>query len=231
MGGPAWIDEDLLGSPRIVFISGESRVGVNRAAWELASRVNASYIWLEVGTPEDSVDPDDPVLEGIVPPAQLYRTVPPADLRPDAAVANLALWSVIRSDEPTEVVDTLTDFLRLPSIVQEAIGTAPRNGQPGVCVFANGDRVAKNWPDDPSETRRLFDVWRREGVSLVVTFVGPLRRDRLESDYVFRCRSAAPDRWRDASMVYERSPPEAGHPVGSAVPAFTAASSPPGSSR
>ncbi|HZY71060.1 MAG TPA: hypothetical protein VFF67_08820 [Thermoplasmata archaeon] len=220
MSEPSWIGNDLLVTPRSVFISGDSRVGVNRVAWELAQRVNPSYFWLEVGTAEDSVDPDDPVVEGVVPPAQLYRTIPPSDLNPDVAVANLAMWSVIRSDEPAEVIHTLTDFLRLPPIVQEAIGSAPRNGMPGMCVFANGDRVAKQWPDDPSESRRLFEVWTRERVTLACTFVGPNRRDRLECDYVFKFRSGPGGSWRTGSMIYERAPEEVGVRVGESVPAF-----------
>ena len=220
---PPWISEGMLREPRSIEFWGNSRVALNRAAYEVAHRINPRYVWLEIGSPEDEVDPDDPAHTGVIPDDMLYRTVRPAEFKPDNATANLAMWSVVRQDEPDEVLHPLMDFLRLPERVQEVIGNAPREDRPAVYVAANADRVLQFYPDDPSSTAPILAVFVRERMSLIVTILNRTRSDRFLHDYVFEIRSAAGAKWQDALLVCERAPPGQGYEIGAAVRAFPGA--------
>jgi hypothetical protein len=193
---------------------------VNRAAYELVHRVHPRYAWIDVGAPEDEVSREDPSRDGSVPEHLLYRTVPPAQMEPDQMTANLAMWSVVRSGEPQEVLHPLMDFLRLPQLLQEIIGSSPRDGHPAVWVVANADRVIPFYPDDPASSQPILDVWKRERLTSIVTLLDHPRKDRFLYDYVFEVRSGETPNWRDAVIVCEKAPPGTGHEVGVAVPAF-----------
>jgi hypothetical protein len=201
-----WVPKDLTGGPRYVWIWGDSRVAVNRVAYEVVHRMNPTFVWIDIGTPDDDVDPDDPSRAGLVPETMLYQTVAPADLEPDNASANLAMWSVVRHDEPESVLHPLVDFLRLPQLVQEIIGNAPREGRSAVWVAANADRLIPFYPDDPAASQPILDVWRRERLSTIVTLLDHPRSDRFLYDYVFEVRAKGAASWREAVIVCEKAP-------------------------
>ncbi len=220
---PDWITPGMLGQPRSMHLWGDSRVALSRAAYEVVYRVNPQYVWLNIGTPEDEVDPEDPSRNGLVPDHMLYRTVPPIDLKPDGATANLAMWSVVRNDEPDEVLHPLMDFLRLPERLQEVIGNAPREDRTAVFVATNGDRAAPFYPEEAASSQRILDVFRRERMTMIITFLHPPRRNRFLYDYVFEVRSAGMPGWRDSWIVCEKAPPGEGHQIGVPVRAFPSA--------
>ena len=220
---PRWITPAMLASPWRIHLRGASRVAINRAAWELASRTDPTYRWLHIGAPFDPVEPDDPAANGMIPHAQLFRSIPPAEFAQNQAGANLGLWAVVRSDEPAERLDPVIDYLRLPHLLQKAMGDASRVMGPGVCVVANCDRIAEHYPDDPADIGRLVDVWRRSGAGLLVTFANMVRRSRFEYDYVFVVREQSDAGWRRSSISCEKAPPDDRRLVGVEYPTFLVA--------
>jgi hypothetical protein len=210
----------LRGQSVLVWIWGDSRVAANQAAYEVAHRLNPKYLWVDIGSPDEKVHPEDPSRSGAVPREMLYGTVPPSELAPENASANLAMWSVVKKDEPTEVLHPLMDFLRLPQLIQEIVGNAPREGTPAVWVAANADRLMSFYPDDPASSQPILDVWRRERLSTVVTLLDHPRKDRFLYDYVFQIQAPRTGSWRDAVITCERAPPGQGYSIGKPVPAF-----------
>lgn len=220
-GSPEWISPEMVGDrPWLLWIWGDSRIGVNRVAFDAARRLNSRFMWVEIGSPEDEVHPEDPSLSGMIPPELLYRTVPPEEMAPDNATANLAMWSVVRKDEPTAVLHPLMDFLRLPALIQEIVGNAPRGGRPAVWVAANADRLIEFYPDDPASSQPILDVWRRERLTTIVTLLDHPRNDRFLYDYVFEVRSQGRSDWREAEVVCEKAPAGQDYPIGKPVRAF-----------
>jgi hypothetical protein len=150
----------------------------------------------------------------------LYRTVPPSDMRPESSTANLSMWSVVRSDEPREVIHTVVDFLRLPQRLQEVIGNAPREERPSVFVAANADRVVQFYPDDTASSQPILDVFVRERMMIIVTLLDHPRKDRFLYDYVFESRAGGSPDWRDSALICEKAPPDQGYKLGSPLRAF-----------
>jgi hypothetical protein len=217
---PEWISAAMLAQPWSVQFWGDSRVALNRAAFEVAHRVNPRYVWLEIATPQDLAHPEDPARNGLVPDNMLYRTVPPSDLKPEDAGANLGMWSVVRTDEPEEVLHPLMDFLRLPERLQEVIGNAPREERPAVYVAANADRVVQFYPDDPESSRPILDVFHRERMMIIITFLNLPRKNRFLYDYVFEIRSGQTPDWPDSALICEKAPPGQGYQIGVPIRAF-----------
>ncbi|MCI4350091.1 MAG: hypothetical protein L3K15_01050 [Thermoplasmata archaeon] len=219
-GVPEWISPRMTRGPCNIWIWGDARLAVNRAAFEVVHRVQARYAWIDIGSSGDDVDPEDPSRNGLVPDTMLYRTIPPADLEPSHALANLAMWSVVRADEPIEVLHPLMDFLRLPQLLQEIIGNAPSEGHPAVFVVANADRLIAFYPDDDASSQPILDVWKRERLTAVVTLLDHPRKDRFLYDYVFEVRSKDSASWRDARILCEKAPADQGFRMGVPLRAF-----------
>jgi hypothetical protein len=218
-GRPRWIHEAMLRRPWCFCFWGNRRIAVNRAAFELAPRINPRFGWFELRKPEDPVDPDDPAVDGRIPDALLFRTVQPDDFQPDNATANLAMWSVIRADEPKAVLHPIMDFLRLPQLLQEAIGNASPEGRPAVFVVSNADRVVQYYPEDLTATRAVLDVFARERVAVMITLCDVVRADRFAYDFVFEVRAEPGADWREATIRCEKDP-TGELAIGEAVSAF-----------
>jgi hypothetical protein len=130
------------------------------------------------------------------------------------------MWSVIRADEPALVLHPLMDFLRLPSRVQQLVGTAEHSERPTVLVFGNADRVFQHYPDDSTSSRPILDGFQRERTTLVVTASAHPRKVQFEFDFVFELRAMSPMRWTTSQAAYEKAPPAPGYPIGEAIRAF-----------
>lgn len=215
-----WLTPEMLSSQSATLIWGNHRTAINRAAWELAVRVSDGYQWLQVGDPDESLDPDDPVAYGLVPPENLFRTVPPEEMAHDRSVANLAMWTVGREGHPNSPHHPLVDFLRIPAVAQELLGSSVGSrGQP-VCVVANADRITPYYPDDPPATAANLAVWKREGMSVIATFLDEEREGRFVYDYSFALRVPPGHGWSNATITCEKERENRGRRVGVPVAAF-----------
>ena len=195
-------------------------MAANRLALECARRINPNFLWLEAQDPDEVRNPEDPSEAGEIPREHLYVTENPEELKPEDAIANMALWTVIRPDEPQAVVAHLMDFVRLPAKVQEMMSQMGSIESPGVLVWANAELSADFYPETIESSRPYLDVFRREGITLVSTLVGKTRADRFACDYVFKVHATPRTSWRACMVECEKSPDEAVVEVGKRLPAF-----------
>ena len=116
--------------------------------------------------------------------------------------ANLALFALIRSDEPTAVVTQLTEFLRLPETSQRILATAPADGRPGVVAVANAQRVMATF--GASQVPPILKVHLNAGFSVYVGFADDPGSGRDVFDFIFRVNSDHLSDWTGASITCEK---------------------------
>ncbi len=214
---PAFDPRAIGGGPWGTFVYGPSRAAVLRVAFALARANDPNPMWVDIRDRSHTPEVPGPGELGWVPADHLLH-VPVSEAEPEDGVANVALWSVVRSDEPGPAIDELTEFLRLPSPVQDAVsrvGAAP--ARPAL-VVANSDLVRAHYPRDLAGVRRIVDAMLRSGVLPIVTSVGPPGDGRMAFDFVFDVRATEFARWKDGNMVCEKAPTGTQVPVNEPMP-------------
>ncbi len=209
------------------FLYGSSRTVVLRLAYALARANDPHPYWVEVRDPNDYLDPPGPVEMGWIPDDHLF-VVSRSEAKPQDAVSNLALWTVVRSDEPRSVLGGLTDFLRLPSSIQEVLGRYGGEPVRPVFVVSNTDRVREYYPRNVSGVRGVIDAMLHGGVTPIFATQGPPGPGRFAFDVVCDVRAKDLSHWQEGHLVCERgvenSPFHEGAEISlAAVPAFAGA--------
>lgn len=187
-----------------IFLYGSSRTVVLRTAYALARANDAEPYWVDVRDPSDALEPPGPVELGWIPENHLF-VVARSEAKPQDAVSNLAIWTVIRSDEPQAVIGGLADFLRLPKSIQDALSQYGQEIQRPVFVVANVDRVRESYPRDVSGVRGVIDAMLHAGVAPIFAALGPPGPGRFAFDLVFEVQAQDLDHWRDGFLRCERS--------------------------
>jgi hypothetical protein len=198
-------------------VYGPDRVAVLRVAYALAKLNHPNPYWVDIRDTAQAVGTDDPAGQRWIPEDHLY-IVSEGDARPEDAEANLALWTVVRSDEPKSVISEFTDFLRLPRPVQEAVSRSRSEGGRPVFVIANADRVRPYYPKGAAEVRPIIDSMLRAGVIPIFAALGPPGAGRWAFDFVFELRSAPGQDWRHGELRCERAPPGLSVASGEVIP-------------
>lgn len=209
------------------FLYGSSRTVVLRLAYALARANDPHPYWVDVRDPNDYLDPPGPVEMGWIPDDHLF-VVSRSEAKPQDAVSNLALWTVVRSDEPRSVIGGLTDFLRLPASMQELLGRYGGNTSRPVFVVANTDRVREYYPRNVSGVRGVIDAMLGAGVTPIFASLGPPGPGRFAFDVVCDAQAKDLTHWKEGHLACERgvdnSPFRPGTDIPlSTVPAFAAA--------
>jgi hypothetical protein len=211
-GAPGSDLRSLSGEGFGTFLYGTDRIALLQVAYALAKVNDPSPYWVDIREADRADDPDDPVGLGWIPQDHLFAVVE-SESAPLNAEANMALWSVIRSDEPRSVIAQFTDFLRLPRAVQEGIsGSRSDAGRP-VFVIANSDRARPYYPTTAGDVRPYIDSMLHAGIVPIFASVGPPGAGRWAFDFVFEVRTRQAPEWRRGTLVCERAPP--GLPVAS----------------
>ena len=183
---------------------GPDRTAVAVAAFALASRSERTLTWLDIRNPTLPEDPYVPLLAPLVPSRNRILARTPDDLVPEIAVSNIATWSLIREDEPREVVVSLVDFLRLPESVQRLVTDEPFDRAPATLLVTNSDRIAQLYPEDVESTRRYVRSITAQSVKLVATLPVLQRQDRLAYDFVFQVRPGRQPGWKGSTIQVEK---------------------------
>lgn len=198
------LDLATLGNGSVsTFMYGPSRTVLLRVAYALARANDSHPFWVDVRDPKDFLDPPGPVELGWIPNDHLF-VVSRSEARPQDAVSNLALWTVIRSDEPDSVIGGLTDFLRLPPPIQEAISQYGRENYRPVFVVANTDRVREYYPQNAIGVRAIIETMVRGGVIPIFASLSPPGPGRLAFELVLEVDAPDLTHWRDGSLRCER---------------------------
>lgn len=189
----------LTSGPLAMEVLSTSRLASNIVALGLARRVNPRFLWLEVRGTSGLAEIDGGLLPSLIPSGQLFVTERAEELRPDPGVANMALWSMVSSQESPEVLARLRDFLLLPQPLQRLLSAVEPSARPGVVVVSNSDRIPGFCPEDAEEARSMLDAFRNGGATLICTTKG-VEPSPAPFDHVFRVDIAPGSSWEDARL-------------------------------
>jgi hypothetical protein len=202
---PSSADLAVLGTGAYgTFLYGSSRTVLLRVAYAFASANDFHPYWVDVRDPNDFLDPPGPVELGWIPDDHLF-VVSRSEAKPQDAMSNLALWTVVRSDEPKSVIGGLTDFLRLPPSLQDILSRYGQDAHRPVFVVANTDRVREYYPRNVIGVKAIVETMLRGGVIPIFASLGPAGPGRLAFDLVLEVDAGDLAHWKDGSLRCERA--------------------------
>jgi len=190
--------------PTTVFVGGPSRSVVNSVAFALAEMLDLTPYWLDVRNSSTISDGPDPVSTGWIPPDRLFVSESGHGLEQETSRTDRALWSIVRSDEPAEVLSHLTDFLRLPQLIQEIVSASDPSSGPRALVASNSDRVAHLFPRTADGLQRFLATLAAASLSIVAAHTGPTSPGRFGFATVFRLEVESPAAWMEGTLVCEQ---------------------------
>ncbi len=197
-----------------ILVWGASRPLVTRVVYSMVRALDAAPLWLEV---LERGEEAEPLRQGWIPPERVYVSERAEDLEPARAVGNLALWAIVRSDEPATILARLTDFVRLPPLVQEVLGTSTPASRLRALGVGNADRVAPLFRQRPEELRWLVDYLRESSLCLIVGATRPPGAGREAFDCEFHVDGESITEWRHATVACDRTRVGGSYPVGHPV--------------
>ncbi|MCI4360181.1 MAG: hypothetical protein L3J91_00595 [Thermoplasmata archaeon] len=206
----------LGGPPSTTFVFGSSRELVGICAWAMARANDPTPFWLDIRGDDGRPDPGTPAALGWINPDQLF-VLSAVEARPTPRVGARTIANVLRADESHEIIAELSEFVMLPSTVQEMIALHTGGGTRPAFVIANVDRVRSEYPTDPAGVRRILDVLVHQGVLPIFTSTPPPGPGRRAFDFVFEVRAADRRHWRGGELICEKAPDGSGFRTGSSV--------------
>jgi hypothetical protein len=209
---------DRQGQPCSIYVHGECRPLVNGVAFAMAEMLDLSPLWLEVRTKARSRLEPSISRAGWVPPERLFLSDAGSGLEPNHLIANLALYNVVRSDEPAEILLELTDFLRLPELIQQAIGAATERASPRAIGVANSERVSHLFPRDRPSLQAFLTSIQHRSISLVAAHTGPVGDQRFAFDAVFQVLGPSLGAWAAGALVCEKGLAKGPYAIGRSRP-------------
>jgi len=189
----------LFERPSTILVHGPSRPAINLALFAFAEAITPDFQWIDIGVPGEEPVPSDPAQRGWIPEERLWRVEKPELLRPNDLTANLALFGLIRWDEPASSIAQVTEFLRLPDTSQRILSTRPRDGRPGALAVTNAHRVMALYPAD--RVGPVLEVHQNAGFSVLVGFAEAVGTGQELFDFVFQLDCESPADWRAGHLV------------------------------
>lgn len=211
VGGAWFLPTHWLGEPLAIYVTGTPRPAVNRVVFAMSRSLDPAPLWVEIV--DDEQEPDA-VRQGWVPPERAFLSRRTDDLETSRAVANLALWGIVRSDEPSRLLTELTDFVRLPPLIQEVLGQSAEGSARRAIAVGNADRVQHLFRERIDDLRWLLTYLKGSMASLIVGITGRSGRQGSVFDAEFRVEGAVEDPWTEATLTCEREGTSVGFPVG-----------------
>ena len=204
---PAEIDlADLTRSPAATFVWGESRPVVKRVLYALVRLNDPHFYWLDIRGPDNEFEDPNPADLGWVSPDRLFVASETAEARRRDTAGDLALWSIVRADEPGRVRAHLSDFLHRPTVVREMLGRAGiREGSHAVAI-SNADRIRGHDPQSPEGAGPVLAPLLAASISPVFGGVAPPGRSRQAFDFVFEVRAPRLSAWETGWLICEKAP-------------------------
>lgn len=203
--------------PTTVFIGGDCRPVVNAVAFAMAELLDLTPFWLEVRDPDAPLDGPDPGTTGWIPPDRLFVSEGGTGLQASKLASTDALWTLVRADEPESVLTLLTDFLRLPEVIQEIVSTASANGGPKAVVAANSDRFAHLFPRTAAGLQRFLQTLEASSLSIIAAHTGRTGPGRFGFRQVFRVSAQSPEKWMEGTITCEQGIDQGTFAVGRAT--------------
>jgi hypothetical protein len=192
---------ELRARPLSAFVHGSSRPLVGLTLYALARATNPDFLWVDVRIPGEEPHRLDPVRLGWVPEDRVLALDRLEVARAQAKVSPAGVSSLIGQEEPA-VLDSVTEFLRMPDPAQRLLAAPPSAQGPGLIAVSNAHRLMA--AVDPIRTIPILAAYRSSGYSLFVGFAEATEGSRLLFDYVFRLDGESPRDWRDATLTCEK---------------------------
>ena len=197
------------------FLYGRSRAVVNRLLYAMARAIDPEPFWVDLA-PGALGRGDDagPVELGWVPHERLFLTWDLAQARPQSAVGNAALLSMVRADDPSGSAARLADFVRLAPIAQEVISRVDVGVPRHALAVANSDRVRGDYSNTIDDVRPIVTQLLQAPLCPLFGSRGVPGPGRMAFRYVFEVRATDVAHWRDGTLVVEQAPRGAPTPSG-----------------
>ena len=187
-----------------VLFWGRERVLTAAAATAVSRQADPSFLWLDVRGSAPEEDPYSRFLSPMVPEDRRRSATTPSAMAPGASPLAKAVARVVRAEETDATIVGLLEFLRLPKAVQALVSRALPNGRPVTLLITSADRVAHFYLVRAQSTRGYVETLKALGVKLVVTYSGPVRRDRFAFDHSFRIDASTSEEWLSAVLSSDR---------------------------
>ena len=169
--------------PSSYYVSARDRVRLDQVAARIARYLDDRFIWLDLQDPHRPDERRVRELEYLLGPGHLRCVHDAGRVRGNDPAANHGLWSMIRPDEEDEVIERITDFVRLPELLQrllEEVGTEPARR---TVVLANVERLSSLTSLGPSYFRSMNRALNRAGVTTIGTECGKGAAQRYGFDF------------------------------------------------
>ncbi len=192
------------GKPTSVFISGPSRSLLKWFAFSSLAPYASRVYWTDVRLPGEILDPLDPMTVHAIPEESVY-VLQPRDLQPDdqgARQAEAAAATMLKSDETTNSIEGLVEFLRMPSHAQKLISTTGRIDAPSILVTANAQRLATVYSQD--RIAPLMHAMLESGTCQVALWAEAPTTFTSIFDVILHLEGYGPTDWRNATVQCER---------------------------
>ncbi|MGA8603556.1 MAG: hypothetical protein WB788_00610 [Thermoplasmata archaeon] len=200
------------------FLWGESRPALNRVLFAMVRASDPEPLWLDLRPREREEGEPGPVELGWIPEDHLFLAEAPESARPQDAVANMALFTIVRPDESAASIARLSDFVRLPPIAQEIISRLGLGEPRHALAIANSDRVRSVYPSTVEGVRPIVNSFLEAPLLPFFASKGTPGPGRMAFEFVFELRVKDVAHWREGSLFPEKSPTESGVRVGVPIP-------------
>lgn len=190
--------------PTSVFISGTNRALLRWFAFALLTPYGSRVYWTDVRLPGEIPDAIDPITLREIPENRVY-VLSPRDLQPDdhgARQAEAAAATMLHSDEPSESLRGLVEFLRMPAHAQKLISSTGRVEEPSILVTANAHRLATVY--DVERVAPLMEAMLKSGTCQVALWAEAPTTNTTMFEMQLRLEGGSPHEWRDATIQAER---------------------------
>lgn len=203
---------ELFRRPTSFLFWGEERTLVNQLVFHVARLSDPEFVWIEVRSASEPRPLGDPGASKLVAPERLVE-VRPGDLRARAESEPGLVAKVATLDRGGRLLRDLAPFVQLPHLVSTLVGRLVPSDTPRVVAVANADRLSAIYPEGGGVVRRLLRALHHLGITPVVGYAGPGRRDTNVWDHVFRVNVDPSARGPVFSVSCERGLPSTRWPA------------------
>jgi len=191
--------------PSSLFVSGTSLPLLKWVALALLSPYASRVYWTDIRLTGESLDPLDPLALGAIPEERI-SVVHPRDLqRNEEEIRRIdsAAATMLRSDQPSEYLRRIAEFLRLPVHAQERISSTSSTEEPPILIASNAHLLLGHYSTEMVvSTVRAF---KDSGACLVLLWGSAPPEDGPPLfDAVLRLDGTGPVRWREATLTCEK---------------------------